>query len=135
MGKTRKVWTYARIAGAQQWAIEEQSQMLKAVCAERSYSVIGSSQEICHSSDLYRPALQEGMKAIQIGRADTVMVARLSRISRDRGQLFLFLRFLQDHHAILITADTELRYELHCKGLENRLRQRAAKKKCGLPWE
>lgn len=44
------------------------------------------------------------------------------------------LEFLQDHDAVLITTESDLRYELYIKGLENRFFQRAAKKGLHLPW-
>lgn len=44
------------------------------------------------------------------------------------------LNFLQDHGAVLVTAGTDLRYELTIRGLESSLRKRAVQKGRSLPW-
>jgi len=48
--------------------------------------------------------------------------------------LIQILEFLLDHDAVLITTESDLRYELYVKGLENRFFQRAAQKGLHLPW-
>ena len=44
------------------------------------------------------------------------------------------LEFLQDHNAVLITTESDLRYELYIKGLEKHFLRRAAQKGLRLPW-
>ena len=48
--------------------------------------------------------------------------------------LIPILEFLQDHDAVLITTESDLRYELYIKGLEKHFLRRAAQKGLRLPW-
>ena len=72
--------------------------------------------------------------AVQGGFVRAVLVRDLSRLSHDPAILIQILEFLQDHDTVLITTDSDLRYELYLKGLENRFFQRAARKSLPLPW-
>ena len=78
--------------------------------------------------------LKQMMQAVKSGRARAVLVRDLTRLSHDPAILIKILEFLQDHDMVLITTESDLRYELHIKGLEQRLLNRAARKGCGLPW-
>ena len=74
------------------------------------------------------------MGEVHRGNAHIVMVWDLSRLSRDNGTLIRILNFLQDYDAVLVTAGTDLRYELSIRGVELFLRKRAAQKGSDVPW-
>ena len=69
------------------------------------------------------------LTAVQQGRVNAVMVQSLDRLSHDIATLYRILRFLQNYGAVLITTETNLRYELYLTGLENRLLSRPKKRK------
>ena len=81
-----------------------------------------------------RMGLKQMMQAVQGGFVRAVLVRDLSRLSHDPAILIQILEFLQDHNAVLITTESDLRYELYIKGLENRFFQRAVQKGLHLPW-
>lgn len=74
------------------------------------------------------------MQAVQGGFVRAVLVRDLTRLSHDPAILIQILEFLQDHDTVLITTESDLRYELYIKGLENRFFQRAVRKSLNLPW-
>ena len=78
--------------------------------------------------------LKQMMQAVQGGFVRAVLVRDLTRLSHDPAILIQILEFLQDHNAVLITTESDLRYELYVKGLENRFFQRAAPRGLHLPW-
>ena len=78
--------------------------------------------------------LKQMLQAVKSGLVRAVLVQNLSRLSHDPAILIQILEYLQDHNAVLITTESDLRYELHLKGLEQRFLNRAARKGCGLPW-
>lgn len=78
--------------------------------------------------------LKQMMQAVQGGFVRAVLVRDLTRLSHDPAILIQILEFLQDHNAVLITTESDLRYELYVKGLENRFFQRAVQKGLHLPW-
>ncbi|MBS4905430.1 MAG: hypothetical protein KH014_09725, partial [Subdoligranulum variabile] len=53
----------------------------------------------------------------------------------DIATLYRILRFLQNYGAVLITTETNLRYELFLTGLENRILARTARTGKRVPWE
>lgn len=57
------------------------------------------------------------------------------RLSHDIATLYRILRFLQNYGAVLITTETNLRYELFLTGLESRVLARAARNGKRVPWE
>lgn len=100
----------------------------------RGYTVVGTSQDQQSGSSIRRTGLKLMMGAVRRGEAHTVMVWDLSRLSRDNSTLIRILNFLQDHGAVLVTAGTDLRYELSIRGVELPLRKRAAQKGRDVPW-
>ncbi len=101
---------------------------------QRGYIVVGASQDQADGRNLHRVGLKAMMDTVRRGSANTVMIGDLSRFSHDNKTLFRILCFLQDHDAVLITARTDLRYELSIRGLERPLRKRALQRGCELPW-
>ena len=78
--------------------------------------------------------LKQMMQAVQGGFVRAVLVRDLTRLSHDPAILIQILEFLQDHDAVLITTESDLRYELYIKGLEQHFLRRAAQKGLRLPW-
>ena len=66
--------------------------------------------------------------------ADVYKRQDLTRLSHDPAILMKILEFLQDHNAVLITTESDLKYELYIKGLEKHFLRRAAQKGPRLPW-
>ena len=100
----------------------------------RSYTVVGTSQDMGTSRSMARMGLQQMMRSVKDGHVRAVLVRDLTRLSHDPAILIQILEFLQDHDAVLITTESDLRYELYIKGLENRFFQRAIQKDLPLPW-
>ena len=69
------------------------------------------------------------MRAVKDGLAQAVLVQNLTRLSHDPAILMKILEFLQDHNAVLITTESDLRYELYIKGLEKPFSQESAPKR------
>ena len=78
--------------------------------------------------------LKQMMQAVKDGFVCAVLVRDLNRLSHDPAILIQILEFLQDHNMVLITNESDLRYELYIKGLENHFFERAAQKGLRLPW-
>lgn len=100
----------------------------------RGYIVVGTSQDQQSGNSIRRTGLKLMMGAVRRGEAHTVMVWDLSRLSRDKDTLIRILGFLQDQGAVLVTAGTDLRYELSIHGLEATLYKRAVQKGRSVPW-
>ena len=78
--------------------------------------------------------LKQMLQAVKSGLVRVVLVQNLSRLSHDSAILIQILEYLQDHNAVLITTESDLRYELYIKGLEKHFLRRAAQKGLRLPW-
>ena len=130
----RTVWLYSRTGSQSLSALTAQMRGLLEEAERRGYIVAGTSQDQHSGNGIHRAGLKLMMGAVRSGHAHIVMVWDLSRLSRDNGTLIRILRFLQDHGAVLVTAGTDLRYELTIRGLESSLRKRAVQKGRSLPW-
>lgn len=130
----RRVWLYARSSAKQLDVLQMQMKKLLTEAENRGYTVVGTAQDRCRSTGAIREGLQETMRAVRKGFAQAVFVRDLSRLSRNTAVIKQILEYLQNHDAVLITADSDLRYELHTRGLEEGLLRRAARKHCNVPW-
>ena len=74
------------------------------------------------------------MDAVRSGKAECVLVGSVGQLSHDNTKLMHILCFLQGHGAVLVTTETDVRYELSIRGLERKLQSRAARKGRGVPW-
>ena len=113
--KEYKVWAFARSAAPNLPALEEQLAEVMREADRRGYIIVNSCMEQKYGTEFWRPALFAMLTAVQQGRVNAVMVQSL--------------RFLQNYGAVLITTETNLRYELFLTGLENRLLSRPKKRK------
>ena len=132
--EVRTVWLYSR-SGSQNLSVRTaQMEDLLEEAERRGYIVVGTSQDQQSGNSIRRTGLKLMMGAVRRGEARTVMVWDLSRLSRDKDTLIRILGFLQDQGAVLVTAGTDLRYELSIRGLESTLYKRAVQKGRSVPW-
>ena len=130
----RPMWLYSRSSDKKILALMQQMHELLEEAQRRSYPVVGTSQDMGTGRSMARMGLQQMMRSVKEGHVRAVLVRDLTRLSHDPAVLIQILEFLQDHDTVLITTDSDLRYELYLKGLENRFFQRAARKSLPLPW-
>ncbi len=130
----RPMWLYSRSSDKRMFVLIQQMRNLLEEANHREYTVVGTSQDMGTSRSMARMGLKQMMRSVQGGFVRAVLVRDLTRLSHDPVILIKILEFLQDHDAVLITTESDLRYELHIKGLENRFFQRAAQKGLHLPW-
>lgn len=130
----RTVWLYSRSGRQSLSELSAQMTDLLEEAERRGYIVVGTSQDRHSGNSIHRAGLKLMMGEVRRGNAHIVMVWDLSRLSRDNSTLMRILNFLQDHGAVLVTAGTDLRYELSIRGLESSLRKRALQKGRSLPW-
>ena len=127
--KEYKVWAFARSAAPNLPALEDQLAEVMREADRRGYIIVNSCMEQKCGTEFWRPDLFAMLTAVQQGRVNAVMVQSLDRLSHDIATLYRILRFLQNYGAVLITTETNLRYELFLTGLENRLLSRPKKRK------
>ena len=130
----RPMWLYSRSRDKHLKVLFQQMQNLLDEAERRAYTVAGTSQDMGSGKSMARMGLKQMMRAVKGGIAKAVLVQNLTRLSHDPAILTRILEFLQDHNAVLITTESDLRYELYAKGLENRFFQRAVQKGLHLPW-
>jgi DNA invertase Pin-like site-specific DNA recombinase len=130
----RPVWLYSRSSDKKISVLMQQMHELLEEAQRRSYTVVGTSQDMGTGRSMARMGLQQMMRSVKDGHVRAVLVRDLTRLSHDPAILIQILEFLQDHDTVLITTESDLRYELYLKGLENRFFQRAARKSLSLPW-
>lgn len=128
------VWLYARSGDISMSVLVDQMEELLKEAERREYTVVGTSQDQHNGYGIRRTGLKLMMGAVRSGTAHVVVVWDLARIGKDNKTLLRILSFLQDHGAVLITTNTDLRYELSVRGLECPLRRRAFQKGRGVPW-
>lgn len=130
----RPMWLYSRSSDKHPSVLFQQMRNLLEETNNQKYTVVGTSQDMGTGRSMARMGLKQMMRAVKGGLAQAVLVQNLTRLSHDPAILIQILEFLQDHDAVLITTESDLRYELHIKGLENHFFQRAAQKGFLLPW-
>lgn len=128
------MWLYSRSGSQNRSILTAQMKDLLEEAERRGYIVVGTSQDQQSGNSIRRTGLKLMMGAVRRGEARTVMVWDLSRLSRDKDTLIRILGFLQDQGAVLVTAGTDLRYELSIRGLESTLYKRAVQKGRSVPW-
>lgn len=132
--EVRTGWLYSCSGSQSLSVLTAQMRELLEEAERKGYIVAGTSQDQHNGNGVHRAGLKLMMGAVRSGHAHIVMVWDLSRLSRDNSTLIRILNFLQDHGAVLVTANTDLRYELSIRGVELPLRKRAAQKGRNVPW-
>lgn len=129
------VWLYSRSSDPHPRVLFEQTKKLLREAQNRGYSVVGVSQDMGSGRSFGRVGLQKALQAVRDGSARAMLVQDSDRLSFQIPVLKKALECLQDYDAVLITTESDLRYELCRKGLEEYFYRRTARKGCGLPWE
>lgn len=130
----RPMWLYSRSSDKHPAVLFQQMKDLLEQAEQQEYRIVGTSQDMGTGRSMARMGLKQMLQAVKNGQARAVLVRDLTRLSHDSVVLIQILECLQDHDAVLITTESDLRYELHLKGLEQHFLNRAARKGCGLPW-
>ena len=130
----RPMWLYSRSSDKRMFVLIQQMRNLLSEANHRGYTVVGTSQDMGTGRSMARMGLKQMMQAVQGGFVRAVLVRDLTRLSHDPAILIQILEFLQDHHTVLITTESDLRYELYLKGLGKSLFPRAIQKDLPLPW-
>lgn len=130
----RPMWLYSRSSDKHLKVLFQQMQNLLGEADRRAYSVAGTSQDMGSGKSMARMGLKQMMRAVKGGLAQAVLVQDITLLSHDPAILMKILEFLQDHNTVLITTESDLRYELYIKGLEQHFLRRAAQKGLRLPW-
>lgn len=125
----RPMWLYSRSSDKRMFVLIQLEE-----ANHREYTVVGTSQDMGTGRSMARMGLKQMMRAVQGGFVRAVLVRDLTCLSHDPAILIQILEFLQDHDAVLITTESDLRYELYVKRLENRFSQRAVQRNLHLPW-
>lgn len=128
------VWLYSRSGDKHPAVLFQQMKDLLEQAEQQKYTVVGVSQDMGTGRSVTRMGLKQMLRAVKNGQARAVLVRDLTRLSHDSAVLIQILECLQDHDAVLITTEIDLRYELHLKGLKQHFLNRAARRSCGLPW-
>lgn len=130
-----KLWAYARSSSPKPGVLIRQMQGLLADAERSHWTVVGTSQDMSTGKTLARMGLRGAQSAVRQGIANGILVEDIGRLSHEYSTALHVLEFLQDHGAVLICTQTDVRYELYIKGLSQALYQRAALKGRSLPWQ
>ena len=129
-----KLWAYARSSSRRAGVLIRQMQGLLADAEHNHWTVIGMSQDMSTGRTLARMGLREAQSAVRQGLANGILVEDIGRLSHEYSTALRVLEFLQDHGAVLICTQSDVRYELYIKGLSQPLQQRAMSKGGIVPW-
>ena len=114
--KEYRIWAFARSAAPNLPALEEQLADVMREADRRGYIIVNSCMEQKVRTKFWRPDLFAMLTAVQQGRCQRRHGAEPDRLSHDIATLYRILRFLQNYGAVLITTETNLRYELFLTG-------------------
>ena len=112
-----KLWAYARSSSSRPSVLIQQMQGLLADAERNHWTVVGRT--------LARMGLREAQSAVRQGLANGILIEDVGRLSHEYSTALRVLEFLQDHGAVLICTQSDVRYELYIKGLSQPLQQRA----------
>ena len=129
-----RLWAYARSSSPHPEVLIRQMQGLLTEAKQKGWRIVGASQDMSTGRTLARMGLREAQRAIRQQQANALLVEDVGKISHDYHTALRILEFLQDHGAVLLCTQSDVRYELRIKGLSRALSQRAARKRLGLPW-
>lgn len=120
-----KLWAYAQSSSPRPGMLIRQMQGLLADAERNHWTVVETSQDMSTGRTLARMGLREAQSAVRQGIANGILVEDIGRLSHEYSTALRVLEFLQDHGAVLICTQTDMRYELYVKGLSQPLQQRA----------
>ena len=129
-----KLWAYARSSSSRPSVLIQQMQELLSDAERNHWTVVGTSQDMSTGRTLARMGLREAQSAVRQGLANGILIEDVGRLSHEYSTALRILEFLQDHGAVLICTQADVRYELYIKGLSQPLQQRAMSKGGIVPW-
>ena len=129
-----KPWVYARSSSHHPEVLIRQMKGLLTDAEQNGWQIVGTSQDMSTGCTLARMGLREAQRAIRQQQANALLVENVGKISHDYSTALHVLEFLQDHGAVLICTQSDVRYELYIKGLSQPLQQRAMSKGGIVPW-
>lgn len=129
------VWIYSRSRCDCSENLSGHMQRLLDEAKIRGYAVVGISQDLCASRKEYRPGLRRMLQAIRDGKVNAVFVQDIGRISNRNSVLMRVVATLQDCGVVLITMDSDMRYELSMRGLEKKILDRSVRRNVPVPWD
>lgn len=106
----RPIWIYSRSNDRHPRTLFKQTKKLLRVAQNRGYSVAGVSQDMGSGRSFGRVGLQKALQAVRDGSARAVLVQDSDRLSFQIPVLKKALECLQDHGAVLITTESDLRH-------------------------
>ena len=102
----KRVWLYCRVASRENSVelLAVQKQILEDYAKEHGLEIVGCSSDVGSGLTMNRPGLIEFHAAMEGGKVDILLLAKLSRLGRDLEEVLQYWRLLQKHHIHLYTA-------------------------------
>ena len=102
----KRVWLYCRVASRENSVelLAVQKQILKDYAKGHGLEIVGCSNDVGSGLTMNRPGLIEFHAAMEGGKVDILLLAKLSRLGRDLEEVLQYWRLLQKHHVHLYTA-------------------------------
>lgn len=101
MKQIKNVWMYARRRGSDA-QLDLQIAAMEKNIADAGYHAVGVSQDETDCWMLNRSGLKQALAAVKTGKADAVMVTRLTNISQCDARRERFIRKLQKYGGMLL---------------------------------
>lgn len=95
----QRAWIYGRDSLSKE-SLASQIEKLKRFAETRQMEVVGTSSEICLGHGIDRDGLNEAIQMVKDGRADTLLICTLDRISDDAGEIKKFAGQIEDLDAV-----------------------------------
>ena len=108
-----KPWVYARSSSHHPEVLIRQMKGLLTDAEQNGWQIVGTSQDMSTGRTLARMGLREAQRAIRQQQANALLVENVGKISHDYSTALHVLEFLQDHGAVLLCTQSDVRYELH----------------------
>lgn len=130
--KNSKVWVYASSTRKFEHAWDRAAKLTEQAKAD-GYSIAGTSAEVI-LDDMPRTALKEAMNSIRKGDCGAIYTDKLSRIDSSEFKMLMFLIWLMEHNAKIITSDGHLPYKLATTRIGHYACQYAKARKIAYGW-
>ena len=101
----KRVWIYCRTAYPDAALLEIQVKDMIDYAKAQGFSIAGVTSEHGGGLDFSRDGITAVSHAIEVGKADTLLVKDLSRLGRDIEETDVYLHWLKKHNVTLICAD------------------------------
>ena len=89
----RPMWLYSRSSDKKILALMQQMHELLEEAQRRSYTVVGTSQDMGTGRSMARMGLQQMMRSVKEGHVRAVLVRDLTRLSHDPAVQFKYWNF------------------------------------------